>query len=209
MSFVTFADLLKGAERSTREAKVLQQLDLLIRHVSGVLSERFGDLPPLREAIQTTEGRGPGTLIGDKDLWIAAHALALEAVLVTSNVRAYERVCACRSRIGRHSMCKRWRTIYRRHSVSVELAPYDPADLLRTDEDIRAYLTDALNDDNPSVFVIALGDVVRIRGIENVARQSGLDLQRLQAVLSTHGNPQWEKIHRILKSLDIHLQAAA
>jgi probable addiction module antidote protein len=93
--------------------------------------------------------------------------------------------------------------------VSVELAPYDPADLLRTDEDIRAYLTDALNDDNPSVFVIALGDVVRIQGIGNVAENSGLDIQRLHAALSTHGNLQWETIHRILKSLDIHLQAAA
>ena len=93
--------------------------------------------------------------------------------------------------------------------MSLSLAPYDPADLLRTHEDIRAYLTDALNDDNPSVFVIALGDVVRIRGVGNVARQSGLDIQELHAALSTHGNPQWQTIHRILKSLDIQLQAAA
>ena len=104
---------------------------------------------------------------------------------------------------------KRWRKMYRRNSVSVELAPYDPADLLRTEEDIRAYLTAALNDDNPSVFVIALGEVVRIRGVGNVARQSGLDTRRLYAALSAHGNPQWETIHRILKRLDIHLQAAA
>jgi tRNA(fMet)-specific endonuclease VapC len=33
MSFVTFAELLKGAERSTRKADVLQRLDLLIRQV--------------------------------------------------------------------------------------------------------------------------------------------------------------------------------
>jgi len=31
-------------------------------------------------------------LIGGNDLWIAAHALALDAVLVTSNVREFEPV---------------------------------------------------------------------------------------------------------------------
>ena len=33
-----------------------------------------------------------GTPIGGNDLWIAAHALALEAVLVTDNVREFSRV---------------------------------------------------------------------------------------------------------------------
>ena len=36
--------------------------------------------------------RRQGMLIGPNDLWIAAHALALDATLVTSNTREFERV---------------------------------------------------------------------------------------------------------------------
>lgn len=36
--------------------------------------------------------RATGTPIGANDLWIACHALAEDAVLVTNNVREFERV---------------------------------------------------------------------------------------------------------------------
>jgi len=33
-----------------------------------------------------------GTLIGGNDLWIAAHAISLRAIMVTDNVREFARV---------------------------------------------------------------------------------------------------------------------
>ena len=45
-----------------------------------------------RYAKQLTRLKAAGALIGGNDLWIAARALALDAVLVTSNVREFERV---------------------------------------------------------------------------------------------------------------------
>lgn len=36
--------------------------------------------------------REAGTPIGANDLWIACHALSLDATLVTSNVREFERL---------------------------------------------------------------------------------------------------------------------
>ena len=90
MSFVTYAELLKGAERSTRRAHVLQQ----IKQLTQIIPALFG----LNEAIcqhyayHFAQLKEKGTPIGGNDLWIACHALAQDATLVTNNVREFERI---------------------------------------------------------------------------------------------------------------------
>ncbi len=90
MSFITYAELLKGAERSTKKTAVLRQLDQLTRVIPvDFMADRSmcqyyaEQFPRLKEA---------GTPIGANDLWIACQALALGCVLVTNNVREFERV---------------------------------------------------------------------------------------------------------------------
>ncbi|WP_445371309.1 type II toxin-antitoxin system VapC family toxin [Methylomonas sp. HW2-6] len=89
MSFVTYAELLKGAERSQRKEKVLTQLGQLLRivpveyAVDGALCRHY--------ASQFTRLKSAGTSIGANNLWIACHALAIGARLVTHNVREFER----------------------------------------------------------------------------------------------------------------------
>ncbi len=90
MSFVTYAELLKGAERSTRKPDVLRRLDNLIRQVPVSYPDGAGICR--HYAAQFTRLRVAGTPIGANDLWIACHALAEEAVLVTHNTREFERV---------------------------------------------------------------------------------------------------------------------
>ena len=90
MSFFTYAELLKGAERSVRKVDVLRQLDQLVRQVPV----RYAASPALctHYAAQFTRLREAGTPIGANDLWIACHALADGYTLVTNNVREFERV---------------------------------------------------------------------------------------------------------------------
>jgi tRNA(fMet)-specific endonuclease VapC len=90
MSFFTYAELLKCAERSTRRSEVLRQLERLTRQVPVV----YDGTPRLCEhyATQFTRLKLAGTPIGANDLWIACHALALEATLVTHNTREFERI---------------------------------------------------------------------------------------------------------------------
>jgi tRNA(fMet)-specific endonuclease VapC len=90
MSFFTYAELLKGAERSTKRVEVLKQIDQLTRTVKvefaadAALCEHYAvQFPRLKEA---------GTPIGANDLWVACHALAQDAILVTNNVREFERM---------------------------------------------------------------------------------------------------------------------
>ena len=90
MSFFTYAELLKGAERSTKRSKVMQSLDLLTRQIPVVfnvnkkLCESYG--------VHFNKLKIAGTPIGANDLWIACHALAESMTLVTHNTREFDRV---------------------------------------------------------------------------------------------------------------------
>ncbi|UUX97176.1 type II toxin-antitoxin system VapC family toxin [Aquabacterium sp. J223] len=95
MSFITWAELLKGAERSTRKAEVLRRLDALARQVPVA----YPTSPAIcrHYAEQSTRLKDAGTPIGANDLWIACHALAEGAVLVTHNLREFQRVAGLRT----------------------------------------------------------------------------------------------------------------
>lgn len=90
MSFVTYAELLKGAARSTRKAEVIRRLDRLTRHVP--VSYPAGADICRHYAEQFTRLRAAGTPIGANDLWIGCHALAEAATLVTNNTREFQRL---------------------------------------------------------------------------------------------------------------------
>ena len=89
ISAITYAELRYGVENSTRRAENLVAL------------ERF-TLPLEVVPFDAEAGRSYGTVrlqlkrvgqpIGGNDLLIAAHALSLDATLVTGNVREFERV---------------------------------------------------------------------------------------------------------------------
>ena len=90
MSFITWAELLKGAERSNRKAETLRRLDQLAQQVHVIYPE--GPAICKHYAEQFTQLKDAGTPIGANDLWIACHALAEHAVLVTHNTKEFLRV---------------------------------------------------------------------------------------------------------------------
>jgi len=91
MSFVTWAELLQGAAGSTRRAAVERQLEALARQVEVLYPGHDGAICR-HYAEQATALRRAGTPIGANDLWIACHALALKATLVTHNLREFSRI---------------------------------------------------------------------------------------------------------------------
>ena len=90
MSFITWAELLQGAEGSQRRAATLRQLDQLARQVPVLYPE--GPQICRHYAVQATALKRRGTPIGANDLWIACHALALDATLVSHNVSEFARI---------------------------------------------------------------------------------------------------------------------
>lgn len=94
MSFVTYAELLKGAERSTRKPEVLRRLEALTRQIP--VRYPSGAEVCKHYALQFNRLKAAGTPIGANDLWIACHALAEAATLVTNNTVEFARIVGLR-----------------------------------------------------------------------------------------------------------------
>ncbi len=89
ISVVTYAELLWGAEKS-HSAVAARRLvaDFIERAPVLPIGEDAG---PICAEVRAYLAR-KGTPIGANDLWIAAHALAENLVLVTNNEREFKRV---------------------------------------------------------------------------------------------------------------------
>ena len=83
--------------------------------------------------------------------------------------------------------------------------PWDAADHLETEEDIRAYLDAALELGDPAVVVAALGDIARAKGMTQIARETGLGRESLYKALSPTGNPEFATILKVVGALGLRL----
>lgn len=78
---------------------------------------------------------------------------------------------------------------------------------LQDPEYAAAYLSEALLDSDPVVFLIALKDVTHARGqgIATLAKKTHLNRESLYRTLSERGNPRLNNLRLILEALDLHL----
>lgn len=82
---------------------------------------------------------------------------------------------------------------------------FDPVDYLETEEDIAAYLSACLEDPNPDVFLAALADTAKARGMARVAEASGLGRESLYKALAPGAHPRHETIARVIQALGLRL----
>lgn len=89
MSMVTYSELLYGAEKSQYKKQTTEKLEELASLITPLpLSVDVGKYYASIRADLERQGK----LIGNNDLWIAAHAMALNTTLVTNNVKEFTRV---------------------------------------------------------------------------------------------------------------------
>lgn len=87
-------------------------------------------------------------------------------------------------------------------------APFDAADYLDDEETIAEYLTAALEDPNPDVFLAAVRDVARARGMTQLAKDSGLGRESLYKALTPGAKPRYDTVLKLLQVLGIKLVAS-
>lgn len=85
--------------------------------------------------------------------------------------------------------------------------PWDPADHLKSEEDLAAYLEAALAEGDPALVAAALGDSARAKGMTQVARDAGLGRESLYKALSPAGNPEFATILKVVAALGLQLHA--
>jgi tRNA(fMet)-specific endonuclease VapC len=89
MSAITYGELHHGAYKCNQRERTLSQLAQLIQYVpvenlTAAAAQAYGEIRATLEM--------HGRIIGNNDLWIAAHAVALDVTLATNNDREFERI---------------------------------------------------------------------------------------------------------------------
>ena len=85
----------------------------------------------------------------------------------------------------------------------MKITRFDVSDHLDNEEVIAEYLAAALEDPNPDVFLAALADVAKARGITQLAKDSGLSRESLYKTLSPGAKPRFDTIMKITKALGV------
>jgi len=89
LSSITLAELMYGISKSRHKERNLAALEMFLMpleivHFDMPAAEKYGDI---RADLERS-----GQIIGGNDLFIAAHALSLEATLITNNIKEFSRV---------------------------------------------------------------------------------------------------------------------
>lgn len=89
ISVISYGELFRGCERSDFVQKNHNRLQQLIKHIPvQELPEDAGvHYGKLRTSLEKR-----GNIIGANDMWIAAHAQALNLTLITNNTKEFSRV---------------------------------------------------------------------------------------------------------------------
>jgi probable addiction module antidote protein len=86
---------------------------------------------------------------------------------------------------------------------------WDAAEYLRDDADMAAYLEAALEDGDPKLITLVLGDIARAKGMAKLARATGLGRESLYKALSAEGNPEFATVLKVIRALGLKLHAEA
>ncbi len=85
------------------------------------------------------------------------------------------------------------------------IAPFDAAEYLDNEEVIAEYLSAALEDSNPDVFLQAVADVAKARGITKVAKDAGLGRESLYKALAPGAKIRYDTVRKLMDSLGVRL----
>ena len=87
----------------------------------------------------------------------------------------------------------------------VVTTPYDFADYIETEDDVRVVLGAAFETNDPAVITRKLGAIARSKGMAAIAASTGLQREGLYKSLSATGNPELKTLLKILDALGLVL----
>jgi probable addiction module antidote protein len=94
-------------------------------------------------------------------------------------------------------------------AAKVRFKRFEAADFLKSEVAIEEFLAAAMEDSNPDVFLAALGEVAKVRGISVLAKRSGLGRESLYKTLAPGSKPRYETICKLVDALGVKLTVKA
>ena len=89
------------------------------------------------------------------------------------------------------------------------ITDFDPSAFIDEDEVVAEYLTAALEEDNPEVFLAAVGHVAKARGMTAIAKSAGLGRESLYKALTPGAKPRYDTVLKVLQSFGVKLSVSA
>jgi probable addiction module antidote protein len=93
--------------------------------------------------------------------------------------------------------------------MRIKIKEFDPSAYLDNDELIAEYLTAALEDGNPDVFLSAVGNVAKARGMSAIAESTGLGRESLYKAFAPGAKPRYDTVLKVLQSFGVKLNVTA
>lgn len=93
--------------------------------------------------------------------------------------------------------------------MTSKFSPFDPAEYLKSDEAILAFLSEAFSSRDPQHIADAIGIAAKAKGMSEIARQTSLSRESLYRSLSNRGNPTLQTVIAVLNTLGIDLTVCA
>ena len=88
-----------------------------------------------------------------------------------------------------------------------DLPDFDFSEHLDSEQAIAEYLTAILEENNPALLAAALGDIARARGMNEIAKASGITREALYKALRADAHPRFETVSRVCAALGVKLVA--
>lgn len=89
--------------------------------------------------------------------------------------------------------------------MALKTKPFDVAEHLETDEDIREFLAGIIEEGDASDYIHALNTVARAKGMTEIAKKAGLTRASLYKALAEGANPRFETINKVTRALGCKL----
>jgi probable addiction module antidote protein len=84
---------------------------------------------------------------------------------------------------------------------------FDATEYLDSEEVIAEYLNAALEDENPDVFLTAIGDIAKARGMAQLAKDTGLGRESLYKAIAPGAKPRYDTVLKLVRALGVDLHA--
>jgi probable addiction module antidote protein len=82
-------------------------------------------------------------------------------------------------------------------------------DLRKVFQDVVAVNGIDLEDENPEVFLAAVGNVAKARGMSAIAESTGLGRESLYKAMAPGAKPRYDTVLKVLQSLGVKLTVSA
>lgn len=93
--------------------------------------------------------------------------------------------------------------------MPLKVTEFDASAYLDNDEVVAEYLSAALEDENPDVFLAAIGHVAKARGMAAIAEKTGLGRESLYKAFAPGAKPRYDTVLKVLHSLGVKLTISA